>query len=129
MASEKVEHKLVYALKSWNSLRIIFEQLERLEVLALVSGPGRTGAGSSLVGSGLWSFAFGQKPCVASAQALPVRQCVGSCDYDLMTVDHPPKILSNLQMTSLLQNIANNLFCTYYVLFKGINVSYNSSVY
>lgn len=83
VAFEKVEHKLLYALKSWNSLRIMFKQLERLEVLALASRPGTIGAGLSLVSS-LWSYTFGQKPCMASAQALPIRQCVRSCNYDLM---------------------------------------------
>lgn len=86
MSSEKVKNNLLYALKSWNSLRIMFKQLERLEVLALASRPGTTGAGLSLVGSCLWSYTVGQKPCMASAQALPIRQCVESCNYDLMNI-------------------------------------------
>lgn len=99
---------------STSTLRITFKQLERLQVLAVPSGPGMTGAVQGCLGS--WSVVvfgimFLGRNWVASAQALQIRPCVGTCnDSDEQPGDQPPGILFNLQMTSLWQNIAQHLW-------------------
>lgn len=47
---------------------------------------------------------------VASAQALQIRPCVGTCNDSEQAGDCPPGILSSLQMTPLWQNIAQHLW-------------------